>query len=235
MLLLSCKLTADETRAFDYFREHAALHLSGLFACAVTSCSPGQHIICANCIYQVWNHLVLQGSHQESTILHASIAVGALYQCRQTWDPTSPISERENRSRVLALSQYSKALVELRNYIERLDGKRNDAATCVVLLACLLFVSFEMLQGASCTVNAHLVTGLKVLSDHIGTKSINRLQRRAIQRTSAMQPDIDDLAEIFIRLDADSTMFRRRSPFIHSDLTKLSPAIDIPCTFTSIK
>ena len=149
--------------------------------------------------------------------------------------PTSPLSETDQKKHTLAIDQYNKAIVNLRSYIDRLDGKRDNAAVCVVLIACLLFVSFEMLQGASCTVNAHLVKGLKVLSDHVGTKSISRLQQRTITSTSGIQPDIDDLAEVFIRLDADSTMFRRRSPYIHSEATKLSLEIEIPTAFSSVK
>jgi hypothetical protein len=136
---------------------------------------------------------------------------------------------------MLALSQYNQAIADLRNYIERANEERSDTAVSVVLMACLLFVCFEMLQGNSGTVNAHLVKGLKLLSEHVGTKSIRSLHRRATTRTSTTQPDINDLSEIFIRLDADSTMFRRRSPFIRSDTTKLTPEIDIPSTFASVK
>lgn len=211
-------MTKNEVQAFDYFRQHAAFHLSGLFGCAV------------------WNHLVLQGSHQEPTILRASIAVGAIYEARQAWMPSAPMTSRDRSAHGLAIAQYNKAIVDLRSYIERLNGKRNDAAVCVVLMTCLLFVSFEMMQGASCTVNAHLVKGLKVLSDHVGTKDISRLQQRTIARTKTTQPDIDDLTEVFIRLDADSTMFRRRSPYIRSEVTaKLPLEIDIPSAFSSVK
>ena len=212
-----CNLSGEELRAFDYFRQHAAFHLSGLFSCAV------------------FNHLILQSSHQESTILRATVAVGALYQSRQTWDPTLKMSALAYRPHMLALSQYNRAIADLRIYIERLNGERSDAAVSIVLMACLLFVSFEMLQGNSGTVNAHLVKGLKLLSEHVGTRSIRSLHHRAATRTSTTQPDIDDLSEIFIRLDADSTMFRRRSPFIRSDTTKVTLETHIPSTFASVK
>ena len=213
---LICNLSGDELQAFDYFRQHAAAHLSGLFACAV------------------WRHLILQVSHHESTILRATVAVGALYQSRQTWSPTS-MSTLAWKTRMLAFSQYNRAIADLREYIQRLDGQKNDAAVNVVLMACLLFVSFEMLQGNSGAVNAHLVKGMKLLSEHVGTRSIRSLEKRVIALTTSTQPDIDDLSEVFVRLDADSTMFRRRSPFMHRDTTKLLPEIDIPSTFASVK
>ena len=204
-------------QAFDYFRLHAARDLSGLFSCAV------------------YNHLILQGSHQETTLLRASIAVGAIYQSRQTWNAASDVARLDQRPHVLALSQYSKAVVDLRAYIDRSNGQRDDMIVSVVLMTCLLFISFEMLQGNCGTVNSHLIKGLKVLVEHVGVKSIRALQMRATTARNSAPSDIDDLSEVFIRLDTDSTMFRRRSPYIQPNMQTIGSGIDVPSSFGNVK
>ena len=108
-------------------------------------------------------------------------------------------------------------------------------AVSVVLMTCLLFISFEMLQGNCATVNAHLIKGLKVLGEHLGAKSIRGLQRRAVTMRSSACTDINDLSEVFIRLDTDSTMFRRRSLYIQPSLPTTGFRIDIPSFFGNVK
>lgn len=179
---------------------------------------------------------MVQGSHQEPAVLHACIAVGALYQTRSTWIAELGLYNFDSSPyTAMALSQYSKALSSLRNFIDRQDGKGSNAAISVVLMTCLLFVVIEMLQGQTETVNFHLIQGLKVLAEHYNAKSVPRLSELVIARQYSFTSHVKDLAEVFIRLDTDSTMFRRQSPYCQPALPKLGFEVDIPCRFESLK
>ena len=215
---LPCSLDAQELHAFDHFRQRTAGQLAGHFASAI------------------WEYLVLQVSHQQPAVMHAAIAVGSLYQSRQATALVSGVSGLENSSYRQAVTHYSKAIVKLRAYMEGANGENREEITTTVLIACLLFISFEMLQGDQKLVISHLVKGLKILFEYCRPKiPIHMHKRGVVVRNSTPEP-IDRLSEVFVRLDADSTMFGRRAPFLHpiNYYQDMGPAIQVPPFFESV-
>jgi hypothetical protein len=90
----------------------------------------------------------MQLSHQEPAILHAVVAVGAMHQAR--WDNPGDSSGSLQH---VALTNYSRAVMELRDYISR---QCEPGAVDIVLLGCILFVGFEMLQHEVSLAMQHL-------------------------------------------------------------------------------
>lgn len=79
-------------------------------------------------------------SHREAAIRHAAIALGALHRRFFNEQPSATASSRDPDPNGFALEQYVKALGILVQPI-REGGKQ---ATDVALMACVLFVLFEV-------------------------------------------------------------------------------------------
>lgn len=118
-----------DAQAFDYFRLKTAPALAGHFS--------------AN----VWEGLVLQLSQRHPLVHQASVAVGSLLYFRGSGPGCLTASKPARVHHELALTSYGKAVAGLRSFIERKGQHVDEEVTLVVLVSCLLFVCFEMLQG----------------------------------------------------------------------------------------
>lgn len=190
----------SDAQAFEYFRVKAAPSLSGHFS--------------AN----VFEHLVLQLSERHPYIRHASVAIGSLSYFKQSGPGCLASFKTAKAQHDLALTSYGKAVAGLRSYIEQVGEDADEEVTIVVLVACLLFVCFEMMQGAQASVISHLVKGLKILFSQYKSSSddaaISKPEMKSVIVGNDFPKVMDNLVDVFVRLDADSTMFGRRSTYL---------------------
>ncbi|KAK3714639.1 hypothetical protein LTR37_007619 [Vermiconidia calcicola] len=184
----------------------------------------------------IWEDLVLQASHQRRTVLYATVAVGAMYRCRHAASQSPRVCTFQDAPHRLALSHYGKAISQLRSYMARSDGSSPEELTTVVLVTCLLFICFDMLQGDQTSAISHLVKGLRILFEHSGPRTfLSRNRRDSISGRAATGP-MGTLSEVYVRLDADSTMFGQRVPYLYSTSYN-NAGLDLhpPCAFNTTK
>ncbi|KAL3418136.1 hypothetical protein PVAG01_09851 [Phlyctema vagabunda] len=155
-----------------------------------------------------WTEKVLQLCHHDAPIRHGVIALGALARSLEiSSSPTRlslsgyPHIDHRNldEHHRFAVRQYGLAISSLRAIL--LDGRRHLRTS---LTSCVLFMTFEALQGAYEGAVIHLRGGSRLLGDwrtaRAGGKS--RLSQDSL---SEIQDDmIDDLGRMFARLDLQS-------------------------------
>lgn len=188
----SRSLDGLELQAFDFFRKHAANSLAGHFSSTVFEC------------------LVLQVTHQQPVVLHAAVAVGSMYRARLMATQLSFATIHDCPFYNSALKQYNKAIAKLSCFISHTQDGNHTERLIVVLMTCLLFVCFEMLHGDQAVVLAHLVRGLKILFERTKIRDSACTSKRILTIGSSDQDTVDLVSQVFVRLDADSTMFGRR-------------------------
>ncbi|KAH7351264.1 hypothetical protein BKA65DRAFT_255215 [Rhexocercosporidium sp. MPI-PUGE-AT-0058] len=193
---ISLKLTAEETRAFAFFRESTVFQIQGAFRSSL------------------WEQLVLQISHQEPAVLHAAIAVGIVHR-----DQGATQAVRQNafyhgldKRQSAGLRQYVKAIGFLRIRIDEVRETGDERANDVAMMCCLLFVCLELLWGKQMIALNHLGTGLKILTSR-GPQTLGRGNTLNLKPKS--EDLVDQLSSSFARLDFESTMFGQRSPHLH--------------------
>ena len=109
-----------------------------------------------------------------------------------------------------ALTEYTKALSRLRC---RLAGSEDHLGCAeVALVACLLFICLEMLQGSRPGAIAHLRTGLRILAGCSRWVFVHDAQQRVLASSGSVSNLLDEhLSPVFSRLDYEATMFGERS------------------------
>lgn len=125
--------TTPEKRALDFFRSRTSTELAGCM------------------ISELWSSFILQASYHSSAIKHAVIALGALHEDFQQWDPTS--------SNAFAVQQYSKAIRD----VSSLRPSKPNEALDIALLCCMLFAAFESLRGYYKSALTHIGSGMKLV------------------------------------------------------------------------
>ena len=132
-------------------------------------------------------------------VLHAIIAVGSLHMACSggAFKPSDRLDACSPKQ--LALCHYSKAISELRSRIGN-QLKRPNAD--IVLLTCLLFIGFEMLQHDIPVAMDHLRFGLKLICDeHRAALGWNDACSGALVLKSVPDKPMDELIPVFARLD----------------------------------
>ena len=113
--------TAQERRCFEFFRTRTVSQLSGFDS-------------------GLWHQLILQVSHCEPAIRHAAVALGSLHQ-KFIFDQPSALGSKANLSPdEFATQQYTKAI----GFLVQPIRERGEQAADVALMACVLFVLFEV-------------------------------------------------------------------------------------------
>ncbi|CRG84976.1 hypothetical protein PISL3812_02136 [Talaromyces islandicus] len=145
-----------------------------------------------------------------------------------------------NHHHTFALTQYVKALRRLRDKLDRLNSEHDKALSNVALVACLLFMCLEMLQGNHGASLQHLRTGLRILAEShkiVPSALCGEEEKRYYinSQVGKGSPTIDQsLISVFARLDYEATMFDKRAPL----LVLQSPyqgGDEIPGVFESIE
>lgn len=126
----------EERRYFALFRSRTAPLFAGYFD--------------AN----FWDRFVPQISHAEPAVHHAVVALASLHE------DLDGSTEHQPGSDQFGLKQYNKSLASLNRYL----STANDESVNIVLICCILFVTFESLRGNYLTAGKHLQCGLKILS-----------------------------------------------------------------------
>jgi hypothetical protein len=108
----------------------------------------------------------MQGSHSIAAIRHAVIALGALSKSLENAPgPHLKVNVIQSIDKVhheQAVVQHLKAIQALNNYISASDAPQLRNA----LIACLLFVCFETLQGSYASSVQQTYGGLKILRSY---------------------------------------------------------------------
>ncbi|KAJ9604951.1 hypothetical protein H2200_010340 [Cladophialophora chaetospira] len=141
-----------EQSCFDYFANKTVLKIPGVFF------SP------------FWADLALRACATEPPIVHAAVAVGSAHRSADlnlygSSVPTSFLCCTETRQldahETFALQQYNKSIAQLRRC--RFE-EENVAEVRTALVACVLYVSLELLRGNYSTAVIHTRHGLNLLS-----------------------------------------------------------------------
>lgn len=165
--------SAMERRAFDFFRNRTGPEMSGFYDASF------------------WNRVVLQVAHASTPLRHCIVAVASLHESLQLDHGSRQLENEDFASKSIqfALKHYNKAIQSLR----QLDGER-PLEKETVLLACILFICYENMDGAYDRSLAHVRNGLNIIRS--GTASVT-------ERNSPRYTDNDvgdNIAKIFGRL-----------------------------------
>ncbi|MCJ1462454.1 hypothetical protein MMC07_001055 [Pseudocyphellaria aurata] len=188
-----------ESSYFDYFRSSSAPKSTTFYGS------------------DFWLRRVLQMTHSEPAIKHATLALGALHRCYEfeQW----PQPEQELKS---ALLYYSRAVSQTKNLL--LQNTRENTEKLLVI--CLLFMCYENTVGNFPAAQMHLQHGLCILSE-------SRKQSPGGQ--SVPNQDIpDDILHAFSRMDLQAMALSDSSAPYPFSTVRVSEPSPIPSSFSSI-
>ncbi|PYH92923.1 hypothetical protein BO71DRAFT_431465 [Aspergillus ellipticus CBS 707.79] len=182
-------MTSDERRCFSYFQVAMVPTLVGPFTSSL------------------WRKLVLQMCDAEPAVHHAVIGISAIQQGIEARKLRSFATAAKCDWNRFALEQLGRSFSLL-----RIRSASNDPQLpSITLVCCLLFVSFEMLQGQYETAFTHLRSGLEI---------IKRLQAHRMLvpyycRDSSPVEQI--LVASFAHMDNQVAYFQRQEPTLQLD------------------
>lgn len=177
--------------------------------------------ICGSWDPTFWTDKVLQLCHHDAPIRYATIAIGALARSLEvTQFPTrlslSGFPQVDHRymdeHHSYALRQYSRAIGSLRSLLS--DGRRHLRTS---LTSCVLFMTFEALQGSYDAALTHLRGGSRLLADwRTARKGLS--SRLSQDSLSEIQDGlIDDLGRMFARFDVQGIFVPPPFPMPEAD------------------
>jgi hypothetical protein len=188
----------EEAGHFGYFRSVCVADLSGFFE------DP------------LWARLVLQASHDEPSIKHATVAFGALHRHKRY----SPVEYGENRKDLLhyATTKYLQA-VKVLNL--RLD--ESPMSSELAILASLLFMAYEVFRGNDPGVLVHFEGAYAILQtlrqqysipetfdpSDLSAKDISISKSTPVPDSKPHPGNLDDLTTVFTRLEIQASTFAR--------------------------
>ena len=190
-----------ECQVFDYFRLMTASR-SGLFFGS-----------------EFWTGRVLQISHEDTAIRHAVLALGALQLERESGGPLA-----RNKHCGFALQSYTQAVAHTSRLLST-SGKDNLEKG---LVACILFVCYESLQGHYPMAQMHLQNGLRILSE--------ANKKPTWSDKTGGQEIPDDILHAFARLDLQAMSLSESSspyPFANS-FRRIKLPEPVPLQFSSL-
>lgn len=206
----------EERRAFHFFREKSAVEFPGFFESSF------------------WSQLVLQASHNESSIRHAVIALGSLHE---NLPPKNSPKERTltksgRAPNPFALQQCNKAIGHLKKIF--CPGGRHSKE--LLLMSCAIFICFESLQGNVESALNHILGGLRIFRDWQTRPNIPSLPSQSSAPQSHEYID-SELVQMFSRLNWQMLLFPDTHLFPIDFLKQdVRPAIgSIPDAFTTLK
>lgn len=127
----------------------------------------GFELFCSNTIPELaglrssgfWRNVVLPACYSEPALLHASIGLACASKSRaeQTIAPSNTYVQNK---RLIAVAEYNKSIRFLQEHIE----KHEEAGSLrIVLIACVMFTTFELFSGRVGKAAMHLENGRKLL------------------------------------------------------------------------
>lgn len=189
-------LSVPEQQAFRFFTSRRAIGIEQ-----------------APCVH-ICDRLALQMSDAEPTMMSAIVAVGAMHHARASALWNGNLEDVDPGLYNFAMRHYSKSVSHLQAIID--EGDRDATAKSVlVLVACLLFIQFEMLEDCDDLVIQHVRQGSRLLLENV-----KAAERKDIYSTSTKSPpfsdrSLDAIAAVFIDLDYDCMMLGETKPFLN--------------------
>ncbi|KAI9690846.1 MAG: hypothetical protein M1822_008465 [Bathelium mastoideum] len=225
-------MSLEEIRSFEYFRLRTIPQLSGFFDSSF------------------WSYYVLQTAAHESSIRHATIALGSLHERFEAGDPSILGSNLDRLEGGFALQQYTKAIGKLIAPLSEQCQQTLDIA----LTACVLFICFEVtipvesdrfvlkseqiLRGHHGSALSHISNGLKILRETLSQKDQTSLVPSALALSKAPQVPLDTLQVLFARFDSQSLQLGvPNGPMSFRAFEGIEPGFTgtIPAKFSSLR
>jgi hypothetical protein len=152
---------------------------------------------CASATETPWEHLALDLVYRQPSIAAAATACAALHRAET--------DIQDHSQREFALQQYNKSLALLRDYIGKLRLETTDDDNLVVLVACLLFFTYETFSGQDAKAALHLRTGLRIIHERRcpSKDPLRPNDRHVVVVNSEPKGMFDVLVQTFIRMDSD--------------------------------
>ncbi|KAK6537226.1 hypothetical protein TWF694_011422 [Orbilia ellipsospora] len=121
-----------------------------------------------------WSTFILQSAHQNRTLLHGIIGIGSLCKKLEVNDHVISNAPDAKALHEFALEQYFEAISGLRSALDNSSGDVLPQES--VLLASILFVIFEFLQGNADGAIIHLRSGFQIASNLEDSSLARRMQ-----------------------------------------------------------
>ncbi|KIM97364.1 hypothetical protein OIDMADRAFT_204080 [Oidiodendron maius Zn] len=171
-------LSSEERSRFEFFRCRSSKKVQGIFSS------------------YFWETLVFQVSTIEPAVLHAILALSSVQVAAVTDNCSHPSSitlSIPDKQEEFTLRHYIKAIGHLHPHL----SAKHTSSIRVALIACVVFVCLDFFRGHNKSAQAHLLSGLKLLTD--------------IQNCS---DTVDDwIAEAFYRLHVQVGLFNHGYEF----------------------
>ncbi|KAK4946528.1 hypothetical protein LTR10_014380 [Elasticomyces elasticus] len=171
-----------------------------------------------------WTHTVLSACHNEPVILHAMLALcgGHRAYCGSRLGVADAVSEQ---SLTAAYVHYNKAVRYLRDRIGRTD--LDDLQ--VVLMVCLILLTFDLIEGRYGAALIHLNHGRRILKGlHGGAGACDSLLL-----SPKAQSTLDEISYSFALMDIQSVYFGSPRPEFKLAGTDQTDCLNIPRSFST--
>ncbi|MCJ1375951.1 hypothetical protein MMC20_007189 [Loxospora ochrophaea] len=189
-MAINSHVSDEERRGFDFFRRQTLPELSlALFPVLEDS-------------------LFLQFSHASAAVRHAAIALASIDERVQIHPLLNLENEQANRRHYFAQLQYHKAIRHVRESLK----DPVDGAEQLTLVACILFICIEALQGNDEEALVHIRSGLQILCKR-RTNGFEGGKTNAVASTRAHDRSFEDLAFILARLDIQYAVWFSKQTF----------------------
>lgn len=109
-----------------------------------------------------WGDIVLQNSENDPALRHAVIALGAMHE-ETLCDMGEVLREKDSQLLSLAYKQYHEAIKHLRSQLQYQPTRSIQAN----MLACMLLVAFDFMQGDYRAAAVHLSGGVAMLRSYL--------------------------------------------------------------------
>jgi hypothetical protein len=149
---------------------------------------------CASVTETPWEKTALDLMHLEPSIAAAASACAGIHR--------AITDAREHNQWRSAMQQYSKSLSLVGKYIGDLRPKKTDDDVLVVLIACLLFFTFEVFSGQDQRASLHLQIGLQITHERCrpsGKHSLTPTGRHFVIVKPRPNTLLEALVQVFVR------------------------------------
>jgi len=181
----------EENRSFEYFQLHTLPMWTEFFPS------------------ELWSRTILQLSHAEPAIRHGILALSTMHARYESITPLSTPNAVD-----AAFLQYTQA-VNHSNALLRAH-QAGKVSLDMVLIACIIFTSYENVAGNYRAASMHLKNGLRILDQ-------NRNMPGA--RKTALQ---DDIANVLYRLDVQAMTFSDNASNYEYRMDEIPACPEIP-------
>ncbi|KAI5458525.1 hypothetical protein BGZ63DRAFT_426907 [Mariannaea sp. PMI_226] len=167
-----------------------------------------------------WSTLLFQASFSEPAVLHAVLALSSVHKRGICYPDIRELRGGGNipdQHEQFTLEQYAKAISHLQPHFSSNDR----ASRRIALMACILFVSLDLLRGHFTTAQIHLQNGLGILQEMQMLLSTDD----AVQPHNSYRESTDDwVMEAFSRLHLQLELFK----YTHAHTVRVLPILEAP-------